>query len=219
MLVPRKDGCALPLRDGTVDAVAVDMPFGVRCGKSSANRRLYPAALREIRRVLRPGGQCQLLLTDLWLLAQALQEPEWPSEVTLPMSGGQAQGEGVQQQQPLHKAKKAKKLPKKEWRRLRREAMGQMLGTESEAAAAAAEAAETAVAMATAAAAGSAAGGGAEAAAEQEVQLQAQAKQQQEQESMPPPPWAPRWDVRRVVPANIGGLAAYVVDIRAHQLI
>ncbi|CAM9886776.1 unnamed protein product [Choristocarpus tenellus] len=61
------DGCAwdvqaLPLRDSCVDIMVVDMPFGVSCGTPSANRRLYPNALTEMARVLRPGSGRAILL-------------------------------------------------------------------------------------------------------------------------------------------------------------
>jgi ubiquinone/menaquinone biosynthesis C-methylase UbiE len=60
----RWDAMQLPVRDGCVDAVVVDLPFGNLCGKASANhRRLYPCAVAECARVLRPGGRAVFMTT------------------------------------------------------------------------------------------------------------------------------------------------------------
>ncbi|CAK4613671.1 unnamed protein product [Aphanomyces euteiches] len=46
----------LPLRPESVDRILVDMPFGIQCGNATKNSRLYPKALQEMARVLRPNG-------------------------------------------------------------------------------------------------------------------------------------------------------------------
>ncbi|NYT06567.1 MAG: methyltransferase domain-containing protein [Methanomicrobiales archaeon] len=52
----RADATDLPLRDGSVDAVVTDLPYGQSvCIRGSDMDRLYDASLAEIRRVLRPG--------------------------------------------------------------------------------------------------------------------------------------------------------------------
>ena len=51
----RWDAARLPLRASTVDVAVVDLPFGVRCGNTELNKKLYPAALAELARVLRPA--------------------------------------------------------------------------------------------------------------------------------------------------------------------
>ncbi|RHZ03579.1 hypothetical protein DYB26_005482, partial [Aphanomyces astaci] len=49
--------CAnLPLRAACVDRILVDMPFGIRCGNSVNNSKLYPKAIAEMARVLRLHG-------------------------------------------------------------------------------------------------------------------------------------------------------------------
>ncbi|CAM9093497.1 unnamed protein product [Ectocarpus fasciculatus] len=62
------DAQALPLRDGSVDAMVVDMPFGQSCGTPRQNARLYPLVMAEIARVLRPSGRAVLLVTQPHLL-------------------------------------------------------------------------------------------------------------------------------------------------------
>jgi tRNA (guanine10-N2)-dimethyltransferase len=49
------DACALPLRSGSVDAVATDLPYGQSSWIRSRNiEELYSRALGEIHRILRP---------------------------------------------------------------------------------------------------------------------------------------------------------------------
>ncbi|CAM9411548.1 unnamed protein product [Chrysoparadoxa australica] len=81
------DGCrwevqALPLRSSCIDAVACDMPFGAACGKSSLlKQQVYPAALHEMARVLRPGGKAVLLSgSPSWIKAGLEWESSIPSQ-------------------------------------------------------------------------------------------------------------------------------------------
>jgi hypothetical protein len=53
--VVRWNAGKLPLRDGSVDCIASDLPFGRRCGNHRTNSNLYPALLSEFARVLRPA--------------------------------------------------------------------------------------------------------------------------------------------------------------------
>ena len=68
----RWDARRLPLGDASVDAVVSDLPFGRRVGSHRANKRLYPALLSELRRVLRPGGVAVLLSGEVRLLERSL---------------------------------------------------------------------------------------------------------------------------------------------------
>ncbi|NP_001239102.1 tRNA (guanine(6)-N(2))-methyltransferase THUMP3 isoform X1 [Canis lupus baileyi] len=67
------DICNLPLRTGSVDIIVTDMPFGKRMGSKKRNWNLYPACLREMSRVCRPGtGRAALLTQDKKCFAKAL---------------------------------------------------------------------------------------------------------------------------------------------------
>eukprot|EP00929_Paragymnodinium_shiwhaense_P115930 TRINITY_DN8509_c0_g1_i5.p1 TRINITY_DN8509_c0_g1~~TRINITY_DN8509_c0_g1_i5.p1 ORF type:complete len:218 (-),score=37.93 TRINITY_DN8509_c0_g1_i5:24-677(-) len=62
--IQRGDASRLPLSSGSVDAVVCDLPFGKQFGSEAVNERLYPAAVREFQRVLRPGTGRVALLTN-----------------------------------------------------------------------------------------------------------------------------------------------------------
>ncbi|CAJ1406597.1 unnamed protein product [Effrenium voratum] len=57
----RGDARRLPLPNSSVAAVVCDLPFGKQYGSEEDNLLLYPAALREFRRVLRSDGRVVLL--------------------------------------------------------------------------------------------------------------------------------------------------------------
>ena len=56
------DSRRIPLRDGCIDVIVADMPFGIRCGSHRSNARLYPMVLRETSRILRCGGRAVFLV-------------------------------------------------------------------------------------------------------------------------------------------------------------
>ena len=75
LLLMHADATRLPLHDGSVDAVLSDLPFGRKHGRREG---LYAAALREWRRVLRPGGCAVLLTTRKAELAEVVSaDPAW----------------------------------------------------------------------------------------------------------------------------------------------
>jgi len=89
----RWDAQRLPLRDATVDAAAVDLPFGVRCSKPSLLRKLYPAALAELARVVRRGGLLVLLAGGgkkivAAALAQGCNAQSWETVEARPVNIG-----------------------------------------------------------------------------------------------------------------------------------
>ncbi len=74
------DATALPLPEGSIDAICADLPFGHQVGSHVENVKLYPAILREAARVSRPGARMVLLSTEVRLLeevirAQSLWQP------------------------------------------------------------------------------------------------------------------------------------------------
>lgn len=63
----------LPLRDGSVDRVVANLPFGKQVGSHRDNQRLYPAMLEELERVVARDGRIVLLTEDKRLLRDAVQ--------------------------------------------------------------------------------------------------------------------------------------------------
>ena len=66
------DAAHLDLEDHSVDRVVTDLPFGKRIGSNSNNIELYPRVLREVERVLTPGGRCVFLTDDKRVFKDAL---------------------------------------------------------------------------------------------------------------------------------------------------
>ncbi|KDO30722.1 hypothetical protein SPRG_19668 [Saprolegnia parasitica CBS 223.65] len=66
------DSQRLPLRDGCVDKIVIDMPFGVRCGSHQKNSKLYPRCMAELCRVLRDHGRIVLLVMSKKLIKGCL---------------------------------------------------------------------------------------------------------------------------------------------------
>ncbi|GAB2583670.1 TRM11 family SAM-dependent methyltransferase [Kribbella endophytica] len=60
------------LASGSIDRVISNLPFGKLVGSHGDNAKLYPAALKEIARVLRPDGRAVLLTEDKRLLKDSV---------------------------------------------------------------------------------------------------------------------------------------------------
>eukprot|EP00928_Gymnodinium_smaydae_P037422 TRINITY_DN25981_c0_g2_i1.p1 TRINITY_DN25981_c0_g2~~TRINITY_DN25981_c0_g2_i1.p1 ORF type:complete len:443 (-),score=56.10 TRINITY_DN25981_c0_g2_i1:570-1898(-) len=60
----RADATRLPLASDSVDAIVCDLPFGKLHGSEAENEVLYPAAVAEFHRVLRPSVGRAALLTN-----------------------------------------------------------------------------------------------------------------------------------------------------------
>jgi 23S rRNA G2445 N2-methylase RlmL len=78
---------ALPLPDGSVDALTVDLPFGNLVGSHHQNMALYPRMLAEAGRVARPDARFVIITHEMRLMEQLLpQFPMWQLETTLPIN-------------------------------------------------------------------------------------------------------------------------------------
>jgi precorrin-6B methylase 2 len=86
------DATHLPLPDGSVDALTVDLPFGQLVGSHAANAELYPGLLAEAARVARPGARLVAISQQVRLLERSIDPADWATDEilrpTLSTSGG-----------------------------------------------------------------------------------------------------------------------------------
>ncbi len=66
------DATKLPLCDNSIDSVVTDLPYGHSvCIMAESMDQLYMDSLREIRRIVKPGGRCVIVThVDIHLLAE-----------------------------------------------------------------------------------------------------------------------------------------------------
>ena len=68
------DARCLPLRSNSVDLLLCDMPYGLRCGNSRKNGKMYGAIVSEVARVLVPGAHAWLLTIESTLVRKCLTD-------------------------------------------------------------------------------------------------------------------------------------------------
>jgi 23S rRNA G2445 N2-methylase RlmL len=66
------DARDIALDAGSIDVVVCNMPWGRRIGSHSVNRHLYPGFVRELARVLKPGGIAALLTQEKRLITRLI---------------------------------------------------------------------------------------------------------------------------------------------------
>jgi tRNA G10 N-methylase Trm11 len=73
----RWDARRLPLPPGVADHVVSNPPFGKQLSSPAEVRLLYRDMVREYDRILRPGGQAVLLVSDGPALRESAREVGW----------------------------------------------------------------------------------------------------------------------------------------------
>lgn len=71
--VTQWDARNLPLDDASIHAVTCNLPFGVQMSSAEENRRLYPAVMKELRRVMQIGARAVFLTSDMRAMTRALE--------------------------------------------------------------------------------------------------------------------------------------------------
>jgi 23S rRNA G2445 N2-methylase RlmL len=86
------DARELPLEDASVDRVISNPPFGKQLSTPEAILPLYRETIREMDRVLRPGGKAVLIVMDMKALRSAAERVGWKEQrhVQLRMLGQRA---------------------------------------------------------------------------------------------------------------------------------
>ena len=68
------NGERLPIVAASVTKIVCNLPFGHQIGTPAQVKRLYPAFLAEVARVLRPGGKAVLLSSEFDRLKEAIRQ-------------------------------------------------------------------------------------------------------------------------------------------------
>jgi len=74
------DARELPLEDATVDRILCNPPFGKQLGTPEEIVPLYRHSLREMDRVLKPGGRAVLIVMDAKALRTAAERVGWKEQ-------------------------------------------------------------------------------------------------------------------------------------------
>jgi tRNA (guanine6-N2)-methyltransferase len=83
---------ALPLEDASIDRILCNPPFGKQLSTPEEIVPLYRESMREMDRVLRPGGKVVLIVADAQAMRSAIERVGWKQErqVQLRMLGQRA---------------------------------------------------------------------------------------------------------------------------------
>jgi tRNA (guanine6-N2)-methyltransferase len=74
------DARELPLEDASVDRIVCNPPFGKQMSTPEAILPLYRESVREMDRVLRPGGKAVLIVMDTKALRSAVERVGWKEQ-------------------------------------------------------------------------------------------------------------------------------------------
>jgi tRNA (guanine6-N2)-methyltransferase len=74
------DARELPLEDASVDRIVCNPPFGKQLSTPEAILPLYRESVREMDRVLRPGGKAVLIVMDARALRSAVERVGWKEQ-------------------------------------------------------------------------------------------------------------------------------------------
>jgi 23S rRNA G2445 N2-methylase RlmL len=79
------DARELPLEDASVDRILSNPPFGKQLSTPEEIVPLYRQSVREMDRVLRPGGKSVLIVSDAQALRAAVEAVGWKQERFVPL--------------------------------------------------------------------------------------------------------------------------------------
>lgn len=74
------DARDLPLEEASVDRIVCNPPFGKQLSTPELIVPLYRESVREMDRVLRPGGKCVLIVSDAKALRSAVERVGWKEQ-------------------------------------------------------------------------------------------------------------------------------------------
>ncbi|MGQ9610510.1 MAG: methyltransferase domain-containing protein [bacterium] len=68
------DALKMPISDHTIDKVVCNIPFGKQTGEGIDNKPFYSGFIKEIRRVIKPGGKAVLLTPEKGLMNRLVSQ-------------------------------------------------------------------------------------------------------------------------------------------------